>query len=218
MTVGSGPQGSGSHGPDLNSKVLRRSRARSHPLQNLKAAPSATPLPYHRVGSACAQCRGPTPELMALWFPLRLPSLQVIRTSQLAGRKGTPRVQPSVSNPALWGSHGSREVAGITVSPESSPLVHRCSPSGAHVPSEPAGKFRLSTATTPGDRCRAVTLSQREQQAARHCSPTCGERQGPCPAAGQQSEAWGTGCHTPPPRGTAREPEHCWTPPHRCQR
>lgn len=67
--MGSGPQGLGSHSPALTSKSLRRSRARSHLLQNLKAAPSDPPLPYHRVGSACAQCWGPTLELMASWSP-----------------------------------------------------------------------------------------------------------------------------------------------------
>lgn len=63
--MGRGLQGLGSHGPALTSKSLRRSRVRSHLLQNLKDVPSVPPLPYHRVGSG----QGPSPELMALWCP-----------------------------------------------------------------------------------------------------------------------------------------------------
>lgn len=73
-------------------------------------------------------------------------------------------MQPSASTPALWGSHGPRrlqESHGIIVPPESSPLVHRCSPSGAHIPSDSTGKFRLSTATTPGHRlCNDLELGR----------------------------------------------------------
>lgn len=89
----------------------------------------------------------------------------------------------------------SQESQGVTVSPGSSRVTHRCSPSRPHGPSGSAGEFRLGTAAAPGDRVCAAIPRRGERQTARHTFAYLRREAGPLSCS--RSAKRGTGDRMP---------------------